>query len=688
MDIHLRDISWKPDGSYALIVGYKGTVLKYDGTNIIKLNSGSTENFHGISWRPGGSEAIIVGDKGLILVFDGDTFTRVNSGTEKRLYDVDWRHDGKYALIIGSEGTVLMYTPLTTDQKPLFYIPRELYSTINNDISVENRLFISIYNEVVEEYLIAPTDESFPLMIIFYINSEERIVYTYHDDNGNQKVTKNYQMRTKLLIKDAHGNPLKGAKVYLAPWEFSNFENMMQYFSNFISCAETFTEEEIGQALGEFVVKELFLYVIFKIYIPQSPINKEILGSIENVNGLILPFEILKILDEPIQNYVRCVKGKRYELVGETDDNGCVYHWFDVNEELKYFPYTIGINLEHDKTIYDIENLISNPNTYSSYEVTGSLLFSPSKIIEIQHMPEIVIGSFKELNKISDEALNIELFLKEILQHIHVFHKHSYRSLGITEESVDILIRILSPNEFSTFTNIPDEYESFNPTIENYENKIVIREDEEIYSGDDKGLVSFYYDEANDRYIYLIAGLGEKGLSNAIEAFTNGMLNTVILEEGNIGTSVILQKVDVTGEIMECKYEIYNPKISINLISVENNKIKLIIDSDLKSGTTILVTINKDVLSIDTLSQLKIYLDNEEIRPASNYEDVFEPSEDAKYVLVLGNEKTEALIYIPSFSEHTIEIIKKETKKGTPGFEMVALIVALGAVMLVKRRRK
>jgi len=57
-----KGIAWKPDGSYALIVGVSdpdgpsayGTVLKYDGTNFTDISGGlpSLEWFEAVAWKP------------------------------------------------------------------------------------------------------------------------------------------------------------------------------------------------------------------------------------------------------------------------------------------------------------------------------------------------------------------------------------------------------------------------------------------------------------------------------------------------------------------------------------------------------------------------------------------------------------------------------------------------------------
>src|SRR5438132_316364 len=57
----LREVAWKPDGSYALIVGDFATLVKYDGTSLTTVPTGISTgfNFWSVSWKQDGSYALI-----------------------------------------------------------------------------------------------------------------------------------------------------------------------------------------------------------------------------------------------------------------------------------------------------------------------------------------------------------------------------------------------------------------------------------------------------------------------------------------------------------------------------------------------------------------------------------------------------------------------------------------------------
>jgi WD40 repeat protein len=108
-------VEWKPDGSYAIIVGEK--IIKYDGTTFSTLYTPTTQ-FHGVAWKPDGSYALIVGG-GSIWKYDGVSITELYSNISYEassgvwmqvpLNDVEWNPDGSYALIAGGYGRVYKY---------------------------------------------------------------------------------------------------------------------------------------------------------------------------------------------------------------------------------------------------------------------------------------------------------------------------------------------------------------------------------------------------------------------------------------------------------------------------------------------------------------------------------------------------------------------------------------------------
>ncbi|MBI4394303.1 MAG: hypothetical protein HY556_11010 [Euryarchaeota archaeon] len=98
----LIDVEWAPDGSYALIVGEKNLVYRYENgavRNVWSTGALGTETYSGrhVSFKPDGSYALLTGNA--LLKYDGNDFTLLFSSTGNFSNVVSWAPDGSYALI-------------------------------------------------------------------------------------------------------------------------------------------------------------------------------------------------------------------------------------------------------------------------------------------------------------------------------------------------------------------------------------------------------------------------------------------------------------------------------------------------------------------------------------------------------------------------------------------------------------
>lgn len=104
----IYDIEWRPSNDYALIVGGSGTgttVYKFDGTTLTAASGyveyGGYYNY-GVSWKSDGSAALIVNDWGSILQYDpGSNSVSKLGDVNWGLYDVEWSPTNAYALCVG-----------------------------------------------------------------------------------------------------------------------------------------------------------------------------------------------------------------------------------------------------------------------------------------------------------------------------------------------------------------------------------------------------------------------------------------------------------------------------------------------------------------------------------------------------------------------------------------------------------
>ncbi len=107
----LRAVAWKPDGSYALIIGDSAVLVKYDGTSLttIPTSFSSTVNFLSIAWTPDGSYALIGGSGGALLRYDGATATPITNPYSAYYRAISWNPTGTQALLVGYFGGIYVY---------------------------------------------------------------------------------------------------------------------------------------------------------------------------------------------------------------------------------------------------------------------------------------------------------------------------------------------------------------------------------------------------------------------------------------------------------------------------------------------------------------------------------------------------------------------------------------------------
>ena len=102
--------------SYALVVSYEGYVYKlYSNKTMVRIAHPVTTQLRAVTWKPDGSYALIIGDAAVLIKYDGNTFTTIPTGFSSAVnfLSIAWRPDGSYALIGGSGGALLRYDGTT-----------------------------------------------------------------------------------------------------------------------------------------------------------------------------------------------------------------------------------------------------------------------------------------------------------------------------------------------------------------------------------------------------------------------------------------------------------------------------------------------------------------------------------------------------------------------------------------------
>jgi WD40 repeat protein len=124
----LRWAAWHPTDGSCLFAGNGGGALRYDGTKLQAIDTGTRHNLRGAAFSPDGTRALLAGNRGAVLLYDPSTSLRaggavraIASPTQENLRRVAWHPSDEYALIVGNAGTVLRYqdgelTPVPGDR--------------------------------------------------------------------------------------------------------------------------------------------------------------------------------------------------------------------------------------------------------------------------------------------------------------------------------------------------------------------------------------------------------------------------------------------------------------------------------------------------------------------------------------------------------------------------------------------
>jgi hypothetical protein len=102
----LNDV-WGSTGTNVFTVGSRGTILRYDGSSWIDLNSGTEQDLYAV-WGSSGTDVFAVGSSGTILRYDGSAWSAMSSGTTELLQGV-WGSSGTDVFAVGNSGGIFQY---------------------------------------------------------------------------------------------------------------------------------------------------------------------------------------------------------------------------------------------------------------------------------------------------------------------------------------------------------------------------------------------------------------------------------------------------------------------------------------------------------------------------------------------------------------------------------------------------
>lgn len=109
-----HEIRWNPQMTLALADGYNNTLVSFDGNIVTPIQTGlpSSTDLISISWKPDGTSALIAGSSGntgYLLQYSNGAITILNV-SRVSWSRVAWNPNDKYALVIGGSGTIVRYT--------------------------------------------------------------------------------------------------------------------------------------------------------------------------------------------------------------------------------------------------------------------------------------------------------------------------------------------------------------------------------------------------------------------------------------------------------------------------------------------------------------------------------------------------------------------------------------------------
>lgn len=177
-----------------------------------------------------------------------------------------------------------------------------------------------------------------------------------------------------------------------------------------------------------------------------------------------------------------------------------------------------------------------------------------------------------------------------------------------------------------------------------------------------------------------------RGPTTSDDASAFGSAVARAASEGRVGAEVraVAEGGDVRSEVVEFG--------DMSVMATHGNESFLVVvSSDNETGRTVVMHLDPAVLGGNGSRELEVRFDGRPIEQAEDLQDVLDPSNDgdrAEYVLVHGSDGIQALVSVPSFSTHTIEVaalpgVEVITQLGLSPAQVATALAAAGATVLV-----
>jgi hypothetical protein len=129
--------------------------------------------------------------------------------------------------------------------------------------------------------------------------------------------------------------------------------------------------------------------------------------------------------------------------------------------------------------------------------------------------------------------------------------------------------------------------------------------------------------------------------------------------------------------------------LNITNVDVDNKTISVLVSSPTPEGKFLIFNIDSDVLGIMQSGGYKVMIDGKVIPQASSIQDLINAkakNETSKYLVTIGADGAQIIVYVEKFSEHVITI-QAGAPSAVPGFELSTLFIALAIAMAMLSRR-
>ena len=157
------------------------------------------------------------------------------------------------------------------------------------------------------------------------------------------------------------------------------------------------------------------------------------------------------------------------------------------------------------------------------------------------------------------------------------------------------------------------------------------------------------------------------------------------ISEGRVGGEIRVGKyVDFTN---------YTYGFHAKIQNMEKDRLKITVDSENHEGKVLMINVNKSDLQYDSSHKIVVKLDGNELRMTSE-NDVLAGGSEGKYAVIDNGNSVMILVYVPHFSEHTVDVESQSTSPievmGNPmymGIIIAVVVIIIVAVVAIMKRR-